>query len=162
MGRRLSVIIKKKKVQKEETKSSNAALEDKGASTDKADKAADKDKVPSGFKKRLKALLKEPENAVCSECCSHKPKWGAILKVLKSSTDQKIGIFCCNHCHVNLETLGEELCILKSLKALHTCKVARVAADGFVFICVHLILKYWLMKNLLSPSITTNRDGGRH
>jgi len=74
------------------------------------------------LKKRMAALLEEPENKRCSECWSkkYKPKFMAIL--LQAPIDngrqhKKLGVFCCSNCQEFFqEGLGEELCAIKSLK----------------------------------------------
>ena len=76
------------------------------------------------LKKRVKALLKEPDNARCSECRSkkHKPKWMALLQAPIDAERGQLGVFCCDRCHLFHVALGEELCRVKSLKNPEDCK----------------------------------------
>lgn len=75
------------------------------------------------LKKRVKTLLKESENLRCSECRSkkHKPKWMALLEAPIDATQNQLGVFCCDACHLFFVALGEDLCKLKSLKNPEDC-----------------------------------------
>ena len=72
--------------------------------------------------KRVKELLKEPANMVCSECVSKKNKlrFLVILKVLSphasESRNKQVGVFCCKDCGPFFLALGQECCTVKNLK----------------------------------------------
>ena len=81
------------------------------------------EEVTKKLKKRMKTLLKESENLRCSECRSkkHKPKWMALLEAPIDATQNHLGVFCCDACHLFFVALGEDLCKVKSLKNPEDC-----------------------------------------
>ena len=87
----------------------------------------------AGLKKRVKLLLKEPANKVCSECRSGKPKWMSLLETPLNETMNMLGIFCCENCKEYHEALGSELCIVKCLKTPEECKLMKCIL-GFLYL----------------------------
>ena len=92
----------------------NARAEESEDETEKSRIAA--------LQKRVKALLREPENKKCSECRSNKPKWMSLLQTPLDYNMQQLGVFCCNDCQPYHLSLGQELCKVKSLKTPEECK----------------------------------------
>jgi Putative GTPase activating protein for Arf len=78
--------------------------------------------VVKSLQKRMKIILKEPSNKVCSECKSRKPKWISLLQAPIDQERKQLGVLCCGDCQAYHAALGEELCILKSLKHAEECK----------------------------------------
>jgi hypothetical protein len=78
--------------------------------------------VLKSLQKRMKTILKEPSNKVCSECKSRKPKWISLLQAPIDQERKQLGVLCCGDCQAYHAALGEELCILKSLKHPEECK----------------------------------------
>jgi Putative GTPase activating protein for Arf len=78
--------------------------------------------VLKSLQKRMKVILKEPSNKVCSECRSKKPKWMSLLQAPIDQERKQLGVLCCENCQAYHAALGEELCILKSLKYPEECK----------------------------------------
>ena len=74
------------------------------------------------LRKRVKILLKEPENKKCSECRSNKPKWISLIQTPLDYNTQQVWVFCCNDCQPFHLALGSDLCTLKSLKHPEECK----------------------------------------
>ena len=73
------------------------------------------------LQKRVKELLKEPENLRCSECRSkkHKPKFFSLLQTPERG---QLGVFCCKDCSVFHLALGRDYATVKSLKKPEECK----------------------------------------
>ena len=74
------------------------------------------------LKKRVKELLKEPDNLRCSECRSkkNKPKYFSLLKTPERG---QLGVFCCKGCHEFHVALGSDYATVKSLKHPEECEL---------------------------------------
>ena len=91
---------------------------------ERSEKEIEKGRIEA-LQKRVKVLLKEPENKKCSECRSSKPKWMSLLQTPLDYNTQQLGVFCCNDCQPYHLALGGDLCTIKSLKNPEECKLTR-------------------------------------
>lgn len=67
-------------------------------------------------KKRLKAVLKHPDNQRCSECGEPRPTWGVLLEPpVKDEGAKKLGCLCCFQCYRYHFKLGPSVCSVKSV-----------------------------------------------
>ena len=74
------------------------------------------------IEQRLKAVLSEPENQICSECdrSEYPPIWAAFFTV---PVDKKyLGVVCCKKCHKLFTKVEGADFVVKSLEDLEDCK----------------------------------------
>jgi len=103
---------------KKKLKKSKSLTPEEEAAKEAAKEAAHlRHKQVEALKKRVKLLLKESGNKACSECRSGKPKFMSLIQTPLDASTNMLGVFVCDKCKDYHEALGEDLCILKSLKA---------------------------------------------
>jgi hypothetical protein len=91
------------------------------------------------LKKRLKALMQQPSNQVCSDCPEKRPTWASLIVPPSDSPPgtEKIGSFCCLECSGSHRRLGVHISFVRSVN-LDSCKThnARRATIDFLYVCV--------------------------
>lgn len=74
------------------------------------------------MQKRLRKLMKLPENQLCCDCGDKKPTWASLVVAPPEiSTAGNMGAFCCFHCSGAHRRLGVHICFVRSL-TLDDCK----------------------------------------
>jgi hypothetical protein len=75
------------------------------------------------FTKRLRTLLKHPDNKTCCDCYEKRPTWAALIKPIKNAPfDSKIlGVFVCYSCAGVHRSLGTHISYVRSV-GLDDCK----------------------------------------
>jgi hypothetical protein len=75
------------------------------------------------MKKRLKVLMQQPQNQVCSDCPEKKPTWASLIVPPPGAPPgtEKIGAFCCLECSGSHRRLGVHISFVRSVN-LDACK----------------------------------------
>jgi len=68
-------------------------------------------------KKRLKALMQQPENQICSDCSEKRPTWASLIAPPPGTPPgtEKIGSFCCLECSGSHRRLGVHIAFVRSV-----------------------------------------------
>mmetsp|Transcript_16572 Transcript_16572/g.38474 ORF Transcript_16572/g.38474 Transcript_16572/m.38474 type:complete len:459 (-) Transcript_16572:143-1519(-) len=69
------------------------------------------------YKKRLKALMRLPENQVCSDCPERQPRWASLIKPPPGAPPgtTQMGLFCCLECSGSHRRLGVHIGFVRSI-----------------------------------------------
>ena len=88
------------------------------------------------LKKRLKALMQQPTNQVCSDCPEKRPTWASLIVPPPDSPPGtgKIGSFCCLECSGSHRRLGVHISFVRSVN-LDSCKTHNARIIDFPYVC---------------------------
>lgn len=78
----------------------------------------------SQYKKRLKTVMNQPHNQICSDCPERQPRWASLIKPPPGSPPGSlaIGAFCCLECSGSHRRLGVHISFVRSI-TLDSCKL---------------------------------------
>jgi stromal membrane-associated protein len=82
--------------------------------------------------KRLKELMRRPENQTCCDCSSIKADWVTLIAPSPEAPQlETIGAFCCIECSGAHRSLGTHICFVRSIH-LDECKYSTVKQQEVV------------------------------
>ena len=67
---------------------------------------------------RLSAVMEKSSNKHCSECFEMGPTWACFLVNPLDQHGPRLGIFCCYRCYGYLQSLGKDVCQVKSTRSI--------------------------------------------
>ena len=73
------------------------------------------------IKKRLEALADNPANRSCADCPEGDPTFASLLGAPVEG-GKPLAVLCCAQCRVLHEALGDQVCQVKSIRAVSKCK----------------------------------------